>query len=121
MSEIGAMKKTLAVWGLALAIGIAWVAPSVYAKNPKSPAPHKIKKHKEKGPPACLPAHNYRRKFLYYPKSHVYYDPIKKQYSWLDAGIVKVGIKLPASIHIDGKGISVELPREIPLKIDFRR
>ncbi len=73
----------------------------------------------ENGPPPWAPAHGYRRKFLYYSHHHVYYDPTARKYFWLDAGVVKVGIKLPDWIHLSGSGLGVELPHQSPIFSDF--
>ena len=70
-------------------------------------------------PPPWAPAHGYRRKFVYYPNQKVYYDPASSRYFWIDAGIVKIGAKLPDSIKISGTGITLELPREKPIYDDF--
>jgi len=72
------------------------------------------------GPPAWAPAHGYRRKFKYYPKQKVYYDAAVKKYFWVDAGIVKVGVKLPESIKLSGDGVTLELGTEKPKLFDFK-
>lgn len=107
------MKKIC--WLLAVLFLIPWTADPARAK-PR----HKPQEVKQGGLPPWAPAHGYRRKFLYYPKRGIYYDAQKKQYFWVDAGVVKVGVKLPAGIRVGEEGVTVELPREMPTLKDFK-
>lgn len=96
-----------------VATDLSWAKPA-----PKHEHHQEAKKG---GPPPWAPAHGYRRKFLYYPGSGIYYDAQKKQYFWVDAGVVKVGVRLPKGIKVGEEGVSVELPREMPDLKDFKR
>lgn len=69
------------------------------------------------GPPPWAPAHGYRRKmeYRYYPKSQVYYNKTKNEYSWLEAGDWKIGTRLPRSIDL-GDSVDIELEGDQPWK-----
>ncbi len=71
------------------------------------------------GPPHWAPAYGYRSQFIYYPHYHVYYYPRARQYFWIDAGVVKIGTRLPNWISLGHSGVSVELQRETPVFADF--
>lgn len=104
-----------------LVLAFAMPASSAFAKPGKvkkhvGPAPHGVvvapKSVKRNGPPAHAPAHGYRRKhqYRYYPRQKVYYSAEQKQYFWMDGGAWKFGAKLPSSVRLTERGVSVDLP-----------
>lgn len=78
-------------------------------------------------PPPWAPAHGYRAKhhkhkhkhtvyhYHYYPAYEVYYNPVRRQYFWLDGGAWKVGVKLPSWIQIGSASpVLVDIDDERP-------
>lgn len=73
-------------------------------------------------PPQWAPAHGYRAKlhrYIYYPRSEVYYAPTSQLWFWLDGGGWRAGAILPSSIMVAGyPGVPVILGTERPYEMN---
>lgn len=74
----------------------------------------------QKGPPPWAPAHGFRRNrdYYYYPGTNVYYRPADRMWIYLDGRDWRVGVSLPASIHVDFER-SVSLTMETDRPYEF--
>jgi len=69
------------------------------------------------GPPPHAPAVGYRRKhsYWYYPSSHVYYDPGRSLYFYMENGHWQAGVRLPSSFHLTvGEAVAIEMDVDRP-------
>lgn len=73
-------------------------------------------------PPPWAAAHGYRAKlhrYIYYPRSEVYYAPTSQLWFWLDGRSWRVGAILPSSILVAGHpGVPVVLGTERPYEMN---
>jgi hypothetical protein len=67
-------------------------------------------------PPPWAPAHGHRAKhykYIYYPSSQVYFNPVVGRYYYMNSGVWTYGVAAPVGINL-GKGVSITLGGPVP-------